>query len=392
MRTILVFNEIGGMGTTSEMFARELEFANGEDIEVRINSVGGEVQEGITIYNLLKSYAGNVKVIVDGWAASIASIIALGGDELVMNEGSFIMIHNPWTGMMGEAKDLRQEADLLDLMTNELVNIYVQATGLDEGEIRQMMDEETWLNPTDAIEKGFANSVETFNKVAACVSKDQKTKYFYKNAPMELSEMNQKEVIHNEVAEAELEIQEEALVEEEIKQEQEVEFEDLEVVAAAEEALLEEDLEEEIEELEEGILAAIEEEEIEEEESEYFTLEEMELYAAEKLEEEFIRQAEIKALAFKGQEELVEELIQEKATIVDAQKRIIQNAKELQLTANREEVEKSDLLKKLNSNAPKALDLKESEEETIESLRKLAAKEKNPAAKREIIKKINKLK
>jgi len=380
MRTILVFNEIGGMGTTSEMFARELEFANGEDIEVRINSVGGEVQEGITIYNLLKSYAGNVKVIVDGWAASIASIIALGGDELVMNEGSFIMIHNPWTGMMGEAKDLRQEADLLDLMTNELVNIYVQATGLDEGEIRQMMDEETWLNPTDAIEKGFANSVATFNKVAACVSKDQKTKYFYKNAPMELSEMNQKEVIHNEVAEAELEVQEEALVEEEIEQDQEVEFEDLEVVAAAEEALLEEDLEEE--------LAAIEEEE----ETEYFTLEEMELYAAEKLEEEFIRQAEIKALAFKGQEDLVEELIKEKSTIVDAQKRIIQNAKELQLTANREEVEKGDILKKLNSNAPKALDLKESEEETIESLRKLAAKEKNPSAKREIIKKINKLK
>jgi ATP-dependent protease ClpP protease subunit len=378
MRTILVFNEIGGMGTTSEMFARELEFANGEDIEVRINSVGGEVQEGITIYNLLKSYAGNVKVIVDGWAASIASIIALGGDELVMNEGSFIMIHNPWTGMMGEAKDLRQEADLLDLMTNELVNIYVQATGLDEGEIRQMMDEETWLNPTDAIEKGFANSVATFNKVAACVSKDQKTKYFYKNAPMELSEMNQKEVIHNEVAEAELEVQEEALVEEEI--EQEVEFEDLEIIAAAEEALLEEDLEEE--------LAAIEEEE----ETEYFTLEEMELYAAEKLEEEFIRQAEIKALAFKGQEDLVEELIKEKSTIVDAQKRIIQNAKELQLTANREEVEKGDILKKLNSNAPKALDLKESEEETIESLRKLAAKEKNPSAKREIIKKINKLK
>ena len=389
MRTILVFNEIGGMGTTSEMFARELDFANGEDIEVRINSVGGEVQEGITIYNLLKSYAGNVKVIVDGWAASIASIIALGGDELVMNEGSFIMIHNPWTGMMGEAKDLRQEANLLDLMTNELVNIYVQATGLDEGEIRQMMDEETWLNPTDAIEKGFANSVQVFNKVAACISKDQKTKYFYKNAPMELTEMNQKEVIHNEVAEAELEVQEEALVEEEIKQEQEVEFEDLEIVAEAEDALLEEDLQEELEELEEGIVAAIEEEV---EEAEYFTLEEMELYAAEKLEEEFIRQAEIKALAFKGQEELVDELIQEKATIVDAQKRIIQNAKELQLTANREEVEKGDLLKKLNSNAPKALDLKESEEESIESLRKLAAKEKNPAAKREIIKKINKLK
>ena len=377
MRTILVFNEIGGMGTTSEMFARELDFANGEDIEVRINSVGGEVQEGITIYNLLKSYAGNVKVIVDGWAASIASIIALGGDELVMNEGSFIMIHNPWTGMMGEAKDLRQEADLLDLMTTELVNIYVNATGLDEEEIRAMMDDETWLNPTDAIEKGFANSVQTFNKVAACVSKDQKTKYFYKNAPMELSEMNQKEVIHNEVAEAELEVQEEALVEEEIAQEQEVEFEDLEIVAEAEEALLQEDLEEELQEVEED---------------EYFTLAEMELYAAEKLEEEFTRQSEIKALAFKGQEGLVEELIQEKASIMDAQKRIIQNAKELQLTANREEVEKGDLLKKLNSNAPKALDMKESEEESIESLRKLAAKETNPAAKREIIKKINKLK
>jgi len=92
MKTILLFDEIGGWGTTPDMIARELDFANGEDIEIRVNSGGGDVFDGIAIYNFLKNYKGSVSVVVDGIAASIASIIALAGDSLTMNEGAFFMI------------------------------------------------------------------------------------------------------------------------------------------------------------------------------------------------------------------------------------------------------------------------------------------------------------
>lgn len=376
MRTILVFDEIGWGGITAQMISRELEFANGEDIEIRVNSPGGDVFEGITIYNMLRNYSGNVRVVVDGLAASIASIIALGGDEIIMNEGSFFMIHNPWSGAMGEANDFRKQADVLDSIRDQLLGIYQKATGMSEEEIVSMMDEETWLTAEQAIEMGFATTQETFTKVAASL----KTKYLFNNIPMELINMdNKQEVIHNEVAEAELDevlVEEAELEEQEFEAEESEEFQELEFVAEAE-------LEEELEEIEEE---AASEEEIMYSEEEVLARIEM------ALEEEVERQDKIRSMAFDGQEELVADLIKEKVSIADASLRIIESAKELKLSAKREEINKADLLNKLTTNAPTSLDSKEEEVADIDSLRVKASKEKDPAVKRELIRQINKLK
>lgn len=376
MRTILVFDEIGWGGITAQMISRELEFANGEDVEIRVNSPGGDVFEGITIYNMLRNYSGNVRVVVDGLAASIASIIALGGDEIIMNEGSFFMIHNPWSGAMGEANDFRKQADVLDSIRDQLLGIYQKATGMSEEEIVSMMDEETWLTAEQAIEMGFATTQETFTKVAASL----KTKYLFNNIPMELINMdNKQEVIHNEVAEAELDevlVEEAELEEQEFEAEESEEFQELEFVAEAE-------LEEELEEIEEE---AASEEEIMYSEEEVLARIEM------ALEEEVERQDKIRSMAFDGQEELVADLIKEKVSIADASLRIIESAKELKLSAKREEINKADLLNKLTTNAPTSLDSKEEEVADIDSLRVKASKEKDPAVKRELIRQINKLK
>ena len=386
MRTILVFNEIGDFGTTAEMFSRELEYANGDNIEVRLNSPGGDVFEGITIYNMLKSYEGNVKVIVDGLAASIASVIALGGDEVIMNEGSFFMIHNPWSGMMGESNDFRKQADILDSIRDQMLGIYQNATGLSTEELTEMMDSETWLSSEEAIELGFANRQEVFTKVAANLNFFNKTTYFFNKIPMELKRMNRKnEVIHNEVAEEELETQVE-----EVETDETEEFSDLEIVASAE---LEEELEEdEVEEFED------EDEELEEDEDEFEEEEEI-LYTEEEvlariemaLSEEQDRQEQIRNLAFPGQEELVAELIKDKVELKDASVRIINHAKTLDFSVKSEGIKKENLLDKLTQAAPKSLDSKE-EPSTLEALRAKAAKEVNPQAKRELIRKINKLK
>jgi len=388
MRTILIFDEIGWGGITAQMIARELEFANGDDIEVRVNSPGGDVFEGIAIYNMFNQYSGAVKVVVDGLAASIASIIALGGDEVVMNEGSFFMIHNPWSGAMGEANDFRKQADVLDAIRDQLLGIYKKATNLSEEEIVSMMDEETWLNAEQSIEMGFATSQETFIKVAASLNFSNKTRYFFNNTPTELTQMKKKlEVIHNEVAEAELaevETEETALEELENEIEESEEFAELEFVAEAE-------LEEELEESEE---VAEQEEELEEEFEDEITYTEEEVMARIEiaLEEEADRQEQIRNMAFPGQEELVAELIKDKAEIVDASLRIITNAKELSLHAKSEDVSKGNALNKLLNAAPKSLDSKEEEVSDLDSLRAKASKETDPKAKRELIRQINKLK
>lgn len=388
MRTILIFDEIGWGGITAQMIARELEFANGDDIEVRVNSPGGDVFEGIAIYNMFNQYSGAVKVVVDGLAASIASIIALGGDEVVMNEGSFFMIHNPWSGAMGEANDFRKQADVLDAIRDQLLGIYKKATNLSEEEIVSMMDEETWLNAEQSIEMGFATSQETFIKVAASLNFSNKTRYFFNNTPTELTQMKKKlEVIHNEVAEAELaevETEETALEELENEIEESEEFAELEFVAEAE-------LEEELEESEE---VAEQEEELEEEFEDEITYTEEEVMARIEiaLEEEADRQEQIRNMAFPGQEELVAELIKDKAEIADASLRIITNAKELSLHAKSEDVSKGNALNKLLNAAPKSLDSKEEEVSDLDSLRAKASKETDPKAKRELIRQINKLK
>ena len=112
------------------------------DINVHINSYGGEVSEGLAIYNLLKAFPHKVTTINDGFACSSASVVFMAGTERVMNKGSLLLIHNAWTYASGDSNALRKQADDLEKITMPSIAIYTSVTGMDEKSIKKMMDEE----------------------------------------------------------------------------------------------------------------------------------------------------------------------------------------------------------------------------------------------------------
>ncbi|UFT98098.1 Clp protease ClpP [Radiobacillus kanasensis] len=137
----------------------ELKQHGGKDLTVWINSNGGDVYAASQIFTSLKEYKGKVTVKIDGIAASAASVIAMAGDEIIMSPTSVMMIHNPWTGLSGEAKDFRHIADVLDEVKETIMSAYRMKTGLTDDEISDLMDDETWMGARKAIDKGFADSM-----------------------------------------------------------------------------------------------------------------------------------------------------------------------------------------------------------------------------------------
>ena len=157
-----------------------------DGIDLRINSGGGEVFEGQAIYSLLNQYkvkTGNpVRVFIDSLAASIASVIAMAGDEIIMAENALLMIHNPWTWGGGTSKELRETANVLDKVRDTLITVYETRTGLSRDTIGALMDEETWFNAKEAVEMGFADTIISPSQVAAASIKA----FSYNHAPDEL--------------------------------------------------------------------------------------------------------------------------------------------------------------------------------------------------------------
>ena len=143
--------------TSPNDFRDELAQHEGKNITVWIDSWGGDVFAGVGIYNALKEHSGRVTVKVDGKAVSAGSVIAMAGDETLMSPGSVMMIHNVWGLAIGEAKDLRHQADVYDEIKEGLINIYRIRTGLSRSKISRMMDEETWMSAKKAIAEGFAD-------------------------------------------------------------------------------------------------------------------------------------------------------------------------------------------------------------------------------------------
>ena len=153
-------NELNQLGDVSE-------------IDVHINSAGGNVFEGHAIYNMLKMHKATVNIYVDALAASIASVIAMSGDTIFMHKNSFMMIHNSWIMTLGNSKDLRQTADLLDKTDQSSNNAYLdKATNLSEAELKQLLEAETWLTADEALEKGLADEILGASEIAASISKD----------------------------------------------------------------------------------------------------------------------------------------------------------------------------------------------------------------------------
>ena len=162
---ILIYAPIGASfwgkdSVESKKFAEDLsKHKNVENITVRINSPGGNVFDGNAIYNTLLGHKARVEVFIEGMAASIASVIAMAGDEVTMAENSMMMVHNPSSGLRGDANDLRKMADVLDKVKTGLVSAYHNKTKIAIDKLNEMLDTETWMTAKEAVKLGFADKM-----------------------------------------------------------------------------------------------------------------------------------------------------------------------------------------------------------------------------------------
>ncbi|MCT4420307.1 Clp protease ClpP [Leuconostoc falkenbergense] len=141
-------------------------------INLSINSGGGSVFDGIAIYNMLKSHKATVNVYIEGLAASIASVIAMAGDTITMRSGSMMMVHMPWTLSQGNAEEMRKTADTLEKTGDSIVDIYSERTGIASDDIRNIMNDETWLSAEEAVEQGWATKLDQKEAVMNSVPKE----------------------------------------------------------------------------------------------------------------------------------------------------------------------------------------------------------------------------
>jgi ATP-dependent protease ClpP protease subunit len=169
---ITIYDAIGAGGVSAKQFIKDLAGIKGH-INLRLNSPGGSITDGAAIIAALKRHTAGFTAWVDGLAASMASVIACAADQCYMAEGSMMMIHRAATVSMGDAADLRKDADLLEKFEKSLVNVYVKKTGLSADEINMMLSAETWLDPLEAIALGFADGISETPDATALATPDQ---------------------------------------------------------------------------------------------------------------------------------------------------------------------------------------------------------------------------
>lgn len=164
---LYIYDQIGGYGTVANEVRAEIQHLDTNQINLYMNSPGGSVFEGFTIFNLLKNHRARVHAFVDGIAASIASVILCAADTVIMRENGMVMIHDPSGGRMGTAAEQRKLADTLDKITDAIVQAYRTRTGKSEADLRQLMAAETWFTAKEAVTAGFADRVEGEVKAVA---------------------------------------------------------------------------------------------------------------------------------------------------------------------------------------------------------------------------------
>lgn len=166
---IFVYDEIGGYGIAATQFIQDLEgLGEVDQIDLRISSPGGSIIEGNVIFNAIKRHSANVTVYIDGMAASMASVIAMAGDEILMADNALLMIHNPWTVSIGDSDQLRKDADLMDKMKSAIINAYGRSNYSEE-ELEELMNAETWFTAQEALEAGFIDGTTEGLKAAASI-------------------------------------------------------------------------------------------------------------------------------------------------------------------------------------------------------------------------------
>ena len=190
MVDIYVYGDIGeslwgddGSVSASD-FARQLRDADGDDVTIHVNSVGGNVFDANTMSELVRSYKGKTVTSIEGIAASAASFFALTADSVVMNPSALLMIHNPYTSCYGNAEEMRKTADMLDKVRSTITGQYVRKTGMEEPEVEKMMDDETWLDAQEALDLGFVDSISDAAPIAARLTKEALDRF--RSAPTSL--------------------------------------------------------------------------------------------------------------------------------------------------------------------------------------------------------------
>lgn len=186
---IVMYGDVFWYDIDAIEIAKDILASDASEIIVHMNSYGGDVFDGLAIYNSLKNSPAKVTTITEGLAASAMSIIAMAGDVRIVNTGAMIMIHEGQSRAIGDASEMRKTAQMLDKINESVVSVYVEATGLDASDITEMVSEETWMTAAEAQEFGFATEVSetvAVNQVSNLAS------YGYRHVPEAMKDVSQK--------------------------------------------------------------------------------------------------------------------------------------------------------------------------------------------------------
>ena len=197
---IYIYDSIGKWDISAQQFIKDLEKCE-QDIEIHLNSPGGDVFEGFAIYNAIAQSDKNIFVYIDGIAASIASVIAMAAKKIFISKNGSIMIHNVSSYAQGKRKDIEKTLKVMEQLETQINAIYVERTGISSEEITNMMDDETWFNADEAVEKGFADQVVTSKKTKN--NWDMGILNKYKHVPQKIKEvvaMDELEKLQNQLA------------------------------------------------------------------------------------------------------------------------------------------------------------------------------------------------
>lgn len=185
---IWIYQDIGEgwfEGFTAKDFADQMkEYKDVDIINVYINSLGGDVFDGIAIYNILRRHKAEVFVEIDGVAASISSVIAMSGNKVLMAANAMLMIHNPWAVAIGDAATMRKAADDIDKVRDaSILPAYMRKSNLDREDIEKLMDAETWMSAAEAEEWGFIDGIAEEKRIAASALMDRAINKYKYNPP-----------------------------------------------------------------------------------------------------------------------------------------------------------------------------------------------------------------
>jgi len=171
-------------GISADDFRDIMKEHAGQDVTIELDSEGGVVSEGLAMYNAIMQHEGEVTVHIDTLAASIATVVACAADKVVINSNAKFIVHRCWTVAMGNCKDFRSTADIMEMMDKDIAATYVEKTGMDEADVVALMDAETWMTAEDAVSKGFADEVHQITRAKAST---EKTEVFASLCPFALS-------------------------------------------------------------------------------------------------------------------------------------------------------------------------------------------------------------